>query len=252
METLQSIALLRTEAHGAILYIHGILGTPHHFDSFFPLGEEFSQYSILLDGHGGDARNFAGTSMEKWKAQVSRKVDELLEVHETLYLAAHSMGTLFALSEAIRRPDRIRGVFLWDVPLKIRVRPCLAVNCWKVFRGRIRSEDQEALAAQRAYGISRDYRIWRYLGWIPRYLELFREIRTVRNRIAEVSVPAIAFQSALDEMVSPKAADILRANPRIQVNVLPDSTHFYYPPADMALLLTAFRNFLENPHSDRN
>ena len=45
-------------ARTAILYIHGILGTPDHFRDFFPLVSGCSQHSILLDGHGGNAGDF--------------------------------------------------------------------------------------------------------------------------------------------------------------------------------------------------
>ena len=37
----------------ALLFIHGILGTPNHFAPFIPLvPENLSVYNLLLDGHG--------------------------------------------------------------------------------------------------------------------------------------------------------------------------------------------------------
>ena len=52
------------EARAAILFVHGIVGTPNHFAEFVSrVPEKISVYNILLDGHGGGAsglRNFGG------------------------------------------------------------------------------------------------------------------------------------------------------------------------------------------------
>lgn len=240
------------DADTAILYVHGILGTPMQFEAFFPLAEGYSQCSLQLDGHGGDAKAFGKSSMEKWKAQVEAKVQALLQTHRYLILVAHSMGTLFAISESIRYSDRVKGIFLVDVPLSIRIRPSLIGNCWKVFRGRIRPEDLRALAAQRAYGIGTDRKIWRYLGWIPRYLELFREIRRVRTQVPRISVPCVAVQSGEDEMVAASASVCLRVNPGISVREMPHSTHFYYTAEDTEQLLQWFTAFLTAASNEEN
>lgn len=234
------------ESKTAILYIHGILGTPDHFRDFFPLVSDCTQYSILLDGHGGNAGDFAGTRMDIWKKQVHEKVVQLLQTHDRLLIVAHSMGTLFAISEALLFPERVAGLFLLAAPLKLSVKPRLAGNCWKVFRGKIAPDDIQAMAMQQAYGISQDYHIFRYLGWIPRYLELFREIRHVRGTVTRLRVPVIAFQSAQDEMVSLKAASILQEVPGSQVEVLKKSTHFYYDPSDLQRILRKFEDFYKD------
>ena len=62
----------------AILFIHGILGTPNHFRAFVPLvPEDVTVYNILLDGHGKGVRDFSKTSMRKWEAQIAAAVKEL-------------------------------------------------------------------------------------------------------------------------------------------------------------------------------
>ena len=56
------------EAETAVLFIHGIAGTPNHFKDFLPLvPKEFSVYNLLLDGHGGKTEDFSKTSMKKWE-----------------------------------------------------------------------------------------------------------------------------------------------------------------------------------------
>ena len=55
-------------ANTAILMIHGIFGTPRHFDDIVKLvPDNWSVYNILLDGHGKGVREFSRTSMVKCK-----------------------------------------------------------------------------------------------------------------------------------------------------------------------------------------
>lgn len=64
----------------AVLLIHGIVGTPRHFDFLkdsFPA--DWTLRSIQLDGHGGTVADFAHTSCDKWKQQVERELVALCE-----------------------------------------------------------------------------------------------------------------------------------------------------------------------------
>ena len=70
----------------AVLMIHGIVGTPHHFDNLLPLiPENWSVVNLLLEGHGQGAAEFGAASMERWKGQVSRELDGLLMPYERFY-----------------------------------------------------------------------------------------------------------------------------------------------------------------------
>ena len=83
-----------------------------------------------------------------------------------------------------------------------------------------------------------------YLGWIPRFLELFSKSRAVRKLLPKLTTPSLAAQSMQDELISPRAMDELRRNPHITLLPLPQSGHYYYPPADKAALHEAFTAFL--------
>ena len=48
-------------------------------------------------------------------------------------IAAHSMGTLFAVQEAVRSP--VEGLFLLNVPLHVHVRPRALRNAWLNYGG---------------------------------------------------------------------------------------------------------------------
>ena len=231
-------------ADKAVLFIHGILGTPDHFGDFIPLvPQDMSVHSILLDGHGKGVRDFSKTSMQKWEAQVSLAIRELERDHGEIYIMAHSLGCLLAIGQAVHDP-KIQKLFLLAVPLKLSLKPKLFVNSLNVYFGKGAPEDEELAAARKCYGITDSKNILLYLGWIPRFLELFSKMAEIRKLIGSVAVPCIACQSMKDEMVSKKCADILRNDPGIKVLELENSGHYYYEKDDLSLIKDEFAKFL--------
>jgi len=236
-------AYIRRYPHSrcAVLFLHGILGTPRHFDPFLPLvPADFSVYAPLLAGHGGSVEDFSRSSMKKWKEQAAAIIDRLCADHEQVFIAAHSMGALLALENSLRRRN-IVGLFLLAPPLSILPRPAVLYQSCCVAFDRVPPNNPALQAARRMYSITPDRRVLRYLGWIPRYLELFREIRLLRKRIDHLAVPCTAYLSAKDELISRRAARWLP--PHCRIRILPHSRHFYYPPQDLALLRHDFKNF---------
>ena len=228
----------------AILLIHGILGTPNHFGPLLAqIPENISVYNLLLDGHGGSVRDFSHTSKKKWEAQVEAAAEELAKSHKKIYIAAHSLGCLLAIGQAVR-DRRIRGLFLLAAPLRLRLRLAMFSTSLKIFFGRVRPDDTRALAAQNCCGITLSKNPLPYFGWIPRFLELFALIRETRKRLPSLAVPCRAYPSAEDEMVSLKSADILAENPWVTVTVLKHSSHYDYSQEDLSLLTREFTKFL--------
>ena len=231
-------------ADTAVLFIHGIVGTPRHFDDLIPLlPDTVSVHNLLLAGHGGSARDFARASMREWEAQVESAIAALAETHPHIYLVAHSMGALLSIEAALHHKE-VEKLFLLAVPLRIALTPAMARNSWKVYRNSIAPDDHAALAAQRCCGVAQTKNPLPYLGWIPRFLELFSKIRAVRKLLPKLTTPSLAVQSMEDELVSPRAMDELRRNPHITLLPLPHSGHYYYPPADKEALHEAFTAFL--------
>ena len=232
-------------ARAAILFVHGIVGTPNHFADFVSLvPENVSVYNILLDGHGGSVRDFSHTSMQKWEAQVRDAAQELCVTHSEIYIVAHSMGTLFAIDRAIEN-EAVKGLFLLAVPPVISPKPRMVSNLCKVYFDKIKSDDVVAQAAKRCYGIAQDKNPFHYFGWLPRYLELFAKAKEMRRKIRLLQTPCVAYQSAKDELVSNKSAQLLAKNEKISVVELKDSGHYYYAPDDLAFLLREFENFIK-------
>lgn len=231
-------------ADTAVLLIHGIVGTPHHFDDLIPLlPDTVSVHNLLLAGHGGSARDFARTSMVAWESQVESAITALAETHQHICIVAHSMGALLSIEAALRHKE-VKKLFLLAVPLRIALTPAMVRNSWKVYRGKIAPDDHAALAAQRCCGVAQTKNPLPYLGWIPRFLELFSKIRTVRKLLPQLTTPCIAVQSLKDELVSPRAMEELQQSPHVTVLPLPQSGHYYYPTADLAALHKAFCEFI--------
>lgn len=232
---------LRENARTAVLFCHGILGTPEHFRELIPLvPEEFSIHNLVLDGHGKGARDFSKTSMKKWEAQVDSAVSSLCETHDNIIIVGHSMGTLLALDLSLRYSDKVKLLFLENVPLTPFTRPSATRHSYRVLFEKVREDRPDEVAARDAYGIEVDRRLWLYVGWAPRFIELFRKAAGVTRRLSQVSVRCICFQSKHDELVSNQSERILRRHRNIITHTLKNSSHYLYTENDRKLLRDTF------------
>lgn len=231
-------------ADAAVLFVHGIAGTPNHFLPFLPLvPENVSVCNLLLDGHGKGVRDFSRTSMRKWEAQVEAVTEELCAAHKRVYIVAHSMGTLFAIEQAVKR-NCIAGLFLLAVPIKLCIKPRMLKNTALVYLDKVSPSDPIATAAKECYGIRGEKNPFLYFGWIPRYFELFAKIRRTRTLLPVLHTPCFTFQSVRDEMVARSSAAYLRTHSKMQVTELASAGHYYYPENELQTMLTAFGQFM--------
>lgn len=235
----------------AVLMIHGITGTPEHFRELIPLiPQEWSLCNLLLVGHGAGVREFGAASMKKWKQQVSDRVDQLLTRHRRIFIVAHSMGTLFAIREAIRYPDQVAGLFLLNVPMRIHLPFGTIAAAVKNVFGQVKPEDHVAVAMQQSCSVQLTPYLWQYVPWILRYAELLREIGRVRAVLPQLTVPAGVFQGQKDEVVSLRSLKDLRACSRMEVKLLAQSGHFEYTEKDLAVLRTDLKCRIEKMITD--
>lgn len=233
-------------AKTAVLMIHGIVGTPDHFDMLIPLiPGEWSVYNILLDGHGKSVEDFAASSMKKWKMQIWDLFGRLSSRYDRIAVAAHSMGTLFAIQLGIEHPEKIPFLFLMACPMRVGLRWFGVVNSMKAALNLTDDRKPLEAATKAACSIQTDWRLWKYITWIPRYLELFREVGLTRDLLPELNIPCYAFQSRRDELVSNRAGKVLEGNGAVQVAYLAHSGHFYYREDDRDCLLKSFKAIIE-------
>lgn len=225
----------------AVLLIHGIVGTPHHFDDLLPLiPEDWSVVNLLLEGHGQGAAEFGAASMDRWKYQVSRELDALLAYHDKVMIVGHSMGTLFAIQSAIDCPARVAGLFLQAVPLRPYVHPKMTLASAKLVFGADIEGDHLAQALEQDAGVDLDWRLWEYIGWPARFVELLAECERIRRVLPQLQVRTVAIQSCRDELVSDLSIRDLQKNPHVQVVPMENAGHFGYQGEELEKMLHCF------------
>ena len=235
------------ESKTAVLFIHGILGTPDHFIDFVKeVPREYSVYNILLDGHGKGVAEFSKSSMKKWRRQAKDIAEKLCRKYENIIIAAHSMGTLFAIELAIKHAEKVKFLFLLACPMKVGLRFSAFRNIYFIRRYGDRYSDEAAKNLIRLCSVKIEKGFFKYLGWIPRYLELFSEIRKVRKIYMSLNVPGFVFISKNDELVSETSADILRKNKNLHVRILSESSHSIYSREDYEYLLSSFKSAINS------
>ena len=225
-------------AKDAVLFVHGINATPRFFDEYAAvLPADVSVHSLLLPGHGGTVKDFGRHSAKEWETHVRDCLNELRATHARVYIVAHSLGTLLAIREAVRDDARIAGMLLLCVPLRIWSRPSALVrNIGKAVLGLTSAEE-----LRKCYGTEVDWRVWRYIGWIPRYLELFSLSKDARQKVSRLTVPSLAFMAGRDEQVSLRSAKEMAGNPAIEVRYMPQSRHHEFTPEDKAAICVALQ-----------
>ena len=230
----------------AVLFLHGIVGTPNQFRLLMPLEElvpeGWSVFNLRYPGHGGEVRDFGMSGMEQWRGYAREAFLELADTHEKVLIAAHSMGTLFAMQLALEFPEKVSSLFLLNVPMRPMPRLFFAANCLRLAFGRIREDHPREACFRTACGVTPTMLVWRYIPWIPRIIELFAEIGQTEKVMANLTVPCIAWQSGCDDLVSNRSAQVLWKSGIMEVRELPDSTHFYYAPKEKASVCEAFKN----------
>lgn len=228
------------------LCIHGILGSPNHFNFLLEkLPDNVGIHNILLDGHGSSVEDFAHTSMYKWQEQVDNKVDYLIRHYENIIIIGHSMGTLFGMELSFRYTEKIKFLFLLQSPMKMGLKPSIIKHSYQVIYNKIDYSDNVCVASKDAFSIDIDTRLHKYLSWTPRYIELFKKASSVRSMIEQLSVPCVMFQSRLDELVPISSCEIIKKNSSIKLNVLKNSSHFYYEDMDLQIILNEFNKIKE-------
>ena len=229
----------------AVLFIHGIVGTPNHFRVVLPLEElvpeNWSVYNIRQPGHGGTVEEFGRSNLNQWRGHARASFAELAQKHEKVVIVGHSLGTLFALQMALDRPEKVAQLFLVAVPMRPWVRLFGAVNCIKLAFGWIREDRPLEVATRNVCGVTTTKKVWKYIPWLPRFIELFAEIARTEKVMGGLRVPCVAWQSRKDELVSNFSAPVLQKSGVMEVHELENATHFYYAPEDVQLLRREFQ-----------
>ena len=227
----------------AVLMIHGICGTPRHFDFLISaFHTDWAIYNILLDGHGGTVRDFSRTSMKKWQAQTLAMLDSLSETYDRILVIGHSMGTLLLL-QVIPHYPKVCGCILFNVPMYPRLHPKQIPRMLRLTFGKSRLDDpHEALFCQ-ASSITMSKNLFLYLGWTPRYWELLQLCKHCRRNFL-LSVPALVYLADQDELVSPRSKKYFLSAQNTRLRILRDASHFGFSPQTKQAVLSDIQSFI--------
>lgn len=231
-------------AKTAVLMVHGIAGTPRHFDALVPLVPKTMSLAVIcLPGHGGSVRDFSRTSMKAWKAETERWLQDLSADHEQIFVVGHSMGTLLT-ARLVKKYPAVRGMVLLNVPLKIKLAPTMAVRSLRFCFGTLRQDRPEEAALLKASGIQPEPWLWKYLGWLPRFWELLLLCRESRELFEGMEIPCHVFQSEGDELVRRDSSKYLEGRKNVHHRVLTGCGHFRYTPEEFAKVLCCFEDLI--------
>lgn len=240
-------------AKTAVLFMHGIVGTPEHFRKLLPLEdlvpEEWSVYNVLLPGHGSSVRDFGRSSMKQWKQYAWSIFRKLADTHEQVMLVGHSMGTLFSIQMALECPEKVCGLYLIAVPFRVGLKLFGMINLMRLTFGKLDSHDPLQAATRTVCGTEPTWMLWKYIPWLPRMCELIGQMHGTAKLVGNLSVPCVAYQSQRDELVSNRSGKILEKCGRVEVHNLFGSTHFYYSPEDIDTVQRRLAEFIKTAGS---
>lgn len=206
-----------------VVLSHGFTGSPAAVRPWAEyLGAAgFSVVVPRLPGHGTRWQDLNRTGWPDWYAAVERAVLRLAERCSTVVVGGLSMGGALALRVAERHGDRVAGVVLVNpaiasanpalraLPLLRRVRRSVAA---------IGSDIAKPGADEYAYPQTPlDALASLLCGW-----------KDVRADLPAVTHPVLLFRSAVDHVVDPSSARLIRArigSADVCEHVLPDSFH---------------------------
>lgn len=230
----------------AIVYIHGIMGSPVQF---LPLRQavrslDVDSYALQLPGHGQSGREFIRSTHVQWQDYAHEEIARVRKARR-LILVGHSMGGLLCLSYAAAHGAD--GIVLINTPARMHVtRRMITMGARSMFSSPAR--DDEYMRACRANRGVSGVKLHQYLFFLKPMGGLRPLIRQAMAGLHQIHAPTMIFQSRLDETVRVCSARDISAgmtHAPVQLNYLEHSYHFYFPDEDERRLACAFRDFVQ-------
>ncbi|WP_305766901.1 alpha/beta hydrolase [Candidatus Epulonipiscium viviparus] len=239
---------ITTGNDNGILCLHGLFGSPNQFIPFLSIFQSLGLdvHAPLLPGHGGSCKDFSHSNKLHWKSCAQSEIYKMHQQYKNVYLMGHSMGALFCLDFA----DTINaaGIILLNPPMKIslsatKMKMCLGVVTKKkeistVFN---RGESRPLYSIQNGSW-------YEYIPWIIPISGIYSLINATKKKLPSFKIPTLIFQSQLDETLNYKGVfsyQNMLGSDNLQIVLLNNSTHCFFPKSDLYIVQTLVSQFLE-------
>lgn len=231
----------------AILYIHGILGSPVEFHRIANALQPrvFHGKAILLPGHGGSGFNFATTKADDWQDHVLQTLIDLRKKYPNIILIGHSLGGLLALEASLHVP--VNGIVLLNTPIQTRISVRQISLSLRVLFSSQHRYDPLVSTYRESFSVGiRDF--WTLPLWIARFLDVRRIARQTKRILDQVFIPVMIFQSLKDETVNPYSAKILTRDLNehvLSLTYLEHSTHAYFENEEFTEIIQGINRLID-------
>ena len=216
-----------TDGDTAILFVHGIQGSPCQFRFLTDVLEgDVSFYNLLLPGHGSDCRAFGKSGIESWQRAVTNAASQLKNKYKKVYFVGHSMGCLLGLRAYLTDHIAFDGMMLISCPLKLRftLRYLTHNHLTVIVKN---SKNLYMHASEEANSISARHP-FQYIRCFHPYVELLKLIKITRSELRKMPISVHAVHMERDEIVSARSMDILAALGDISRTTYPVCGHNYF------------------------
>lgn len=223
---------------GLVVFIHGIMGSPRHFDILadYIFQQGYSAASLLLPGHGCSAREFASGTAELWENHVVAEIEKLSREYSDILLVGHSMGGLLALNAAVRLSGHVQGVIVIASPFRLAIFSAKANISRLKFIFSSKSNPIKAASIAVLSIKASPSLLWHIF---KPFFELKKLMRSTERMLPDVRTHVTAIYSRSDELVSLSSLDVLRSGlsgAAFEQIILSDASHGYYPEKERALI----------------
>ena len=230
-----------------VIFIHGILEGSKQFRSLGNLAykEGYSILILLLPGHGKTGEEFAKANLGEWIDYVNNHIKKMESEYRHIIIVGHSMGSLLAAEYVAYFPGKIKKLILLALPVGIHIKYRVLKGAIKIVRGKISEQEPYVQAEYKAIGVG-DTKLLTYLGWIPRYLELFVLMIHTRKQFVKIKKPVLVIQSKKDEFIPIQVISFIQQQIKgVKILLLKDSAHFCYHHSDINKLEREIKKFIQ-------
>ncbi|MET0997859.1 MAG: alpha/beta fold hydrolase [Marmoricola sp.] len=189
-----------------VLLSHGFTGSPASMKPWaeYLAGQGYAVSLPRLPGHGTTWQEMNTTTWDHWTAEIERAFEALANQVDTVFVCGLSMGGGLALRLAADHPDRVAGLVLVNPAvgsnrLDVKLLPVLkhVVPSMPGIANDIKKPGVEEHGYTKTPLRAAD--------------SMFKGYKQLRNDLGRITCPILIYRSAVDHVVDPSSARIIKA-----------------------------------------